>query len=474
MIRCCLIVLVSLCSYPLLVAQEATVSENELSNDTLSTDTTTTRLDECFDCYPFDSLFSPNKGQPDKCETCDKNNIVRKRLDLRKRNLDFHETLRSIHPPSQVSGGGLTSIPINTLGYRKKNYILDANVQFPIAIGGKRFGLNSIHVIPQFKVRIFQDDPDVPFGTNGDESLPVRTPSTIPGAVYYWSFNKLWHPNNHFSRSTLKEFKKDGLDKPDWMRNSHYFGFYAFHHSNGQDGPQIAPNDSVNIYNGNYGEQVVFELIWGMYRKNIGDGSVFDQNLKKKKEHLQNQFPGEEAFVKTQNRVLFSMRSGMEWHPYGLSDPVFRDVSNLGLYPERAHMIGRLRLNTRFVWQFVPKLAEFIKNCKEEFCLITPPENYERLRLMADISFILDNNYYRGPNMNELERIGLLGLHRRLNIAASAYYVLKRSKNAAVFGEINYAGSDRYNIYFNQSLFQIKFGLAFGFFNQPENPDANF
>lgn len=109
-------------------------------------------------------------------------------------NHHFHATMRMIQEPSTVSS--ITNWTINTYGYDKKNFILDGDLQFPISIGGGRFGMNTFQIIPRFRFRIFQDDPMVPFGKEGDTSLPVRTPSAMPGIAYYGTFRSWWSTNS--------------------------------------------------------------------------------------------------------------------------------------------------------------------------------------------------------------------------------------------------------------------------------------
>jgi hypothetical protein len=377
----------------------------------------------------------------------------------------------NVHPPSTLSGGGITSYTFNTLGYDKKNFILDANLQVPIALGGKRWGLNTIHVIPQFVVRIFDDDPNVPIVPYGDRSLPVRTPSAMPGIAYYFSPKRWWNPDRTWDRLIVRENRKQNI-KDSTVGDNRYFGFYAFHHSNGQDGPEVA-NDSVNIYNGNFGEQVVFEFIYGQQRNFVPPGDVILKNNRRDrviKRIAKKPTKTPEVFLKGSNGMQLNWRISLEWHPYALSNEVFRDLSQLGGYPKHSRMIGRMRLNGRVSLHLIPSLIEFIGG-KDEWCLITPAANYERWRFMTNFSYTLDQDYYRGSTISSIEKINSFNASRRLNLSVSAYYVLKRSKYAALFAETGYYGSDPYNIYFNDSLWQVKFGFAFGFFDQPQEPD---
>ena len=233
----------------------------------------------CTRCTPKDSIFIFKNVE--SCCNTETDPAIQERLDKRKRNYHFYKTMLKIQPPSLLSGGGLTSFTHNTLGYDKKNFILDADVQTPIPIGGKRFGLNTIHIIPRFMVRIFKDDANVPFGPRGDTSLAVRTPSTIPGIVWYFSPKGWWDPERYYDKELKKANRKEGI-KDDKLRDNRYLGLFIFHYSNGQDGNEFAVNDSVNAYNGNYGEQVIFEFIYGQQRVFAPWGEAIEINGKRK------------------------------------------------------------------------------------------------------------------------------------------------------------------------------------------------
>jgi hypothetical protein len=346
--------------------------------------------------------------------------------------------MRSIQDPSTVTA--FTTWTHNTLGYNKKNYVLDADVQIPISIGGKKFGLNEIQVIPRFQFRIFQDDPNVPYGPHGDESLPVRTPSAMPGLAYYRSFRSWWRNE----RNPLK-----------------FVGFYAYHHSNGQDGYELDTSNGkkqVNVYNGNFSEDLIIEFMIGGRIKFRGNGDALFSEKNKSK--LAKNSAGKQIFIKTGSQKDFYWKLSYELHPKSLSNTVF---DSLG-------MMGRNRINIRTGLRFIPTMTEWIGDGKQ-WCNIAPEKGYERWRLTANLSYILDDVYNRGDDINHLEKINLLNASRRLNFSLSAYRVIGHSGNAAGFVQAAYLGSDPYNIYFNQSLWQFKIGLAFAFFDQPDEED---
>jgi hypothetical protein len=376
------------------------------------------------------------------------------RLVNRRKSLFFHEKLMQIQEPSALSFFG-TDYTRNLSGYQKKPFVLNADVQTPIAIGGKRFTgkkgrwMSAIHVNPQFKIRIFQDDPSFPAGPEGDNSLPVRTPSTIPGITYYGALTRLWD-----NEETGSKFS--------FLHNL-YFGFRAFHHSNGQDGYELdtirAENEGkVNIYNGNFGEQIVFEVIVGGTTR-LGSESIKNSNGNHRKLEKHNYKDGKQITLKMNRDKEMYWRLGYEFHPAKLSNQVFDSLS----------IYGRYRVNITLGWRILPTLSEFIGNGKE-WCQVMSERKFERWRYTLNINYILDGDYKTGPS-DALEDVKFLDASKRLNLWATAYWIMPQTRSSALFVQAGYYGSDNYNIYFAQSLWQFRFGLAFGVFNDSVEKD---
>src|SRR5690606_26833618 len=100
------------------------------------------------------------------------------------------------------------------------------------------------------------------------------------------------------------------------------------------------------------------------------------------------------------------------------------------------------------------------------WCKVAPEQTYERWRHILNGSFALDKNYYRGE-ISSLRKVSFFDLSKRLNINYTCYYMIGESKYSALFAQIGYFGSDDYNIYFNESYFNLRTGIAFAFFNHP-------
>lgn len=355
-------------------------------------------------------------------------------LDDRFQALSFYNTMNMIAEPSTISFIGTDYTWHRVRADRKKIFLLNADICTPISIGGKKWKRNTIQVIPQFKVRIFQND----IISHNDRSNPVRTPSYLPGITYYFSCNK-----------GFKSFENE-------RSGGWYFGVRAFHHSNGQDGNEFNADGTINVYNGNFGEQLVGELIAGYVREyNNRDTSIPHTNTKQR-------LPNRTQFGKSgaPNR-MFYVRAGVEWHePSAVTNQEFRKYT----------LYGQNRLNIQGGYAFYAITRDIIFSGKDScYHAVTPAQTKERVRLVGNINYILDEFYATG-NRAESNRLPMLHA-RRLNIYATAYYRIPGAPHAAAFLQLGYWGSDNYNMYFQQSLVHLRFGLALAFFRYPKSGD---
>lgn len=353
-------------------------------------------------------------------------------IDLDRKKRYFHQVMRSIHTPSEASSYLHVRKVVN--GYQKKPFILDSEINTPIAIQSP-LGIGTIHILPRFKFRIFQNDIDFPFGI-GDVSLPVRTPSAMPGVAYYFTRNNWW----------------DQEDAPIWQKNK-YLGLYVYHHSNGQDGIEFDTLQigKINQYNGNFSEQIVFEFIIGGRFRPIPE--VF--NLGKKittMPHL-----GKKKNVMINNEKEWFWRTSYEWHPLKLSNP---DFSRIYLYP-------RHRINLQLLYIILPTKVKYIGD-GNLWCMTRPQKKYEKYRFQLDLSYMVDRQF-RPETFQPDRNVPFFNIKHRMNISSTFYYILGESQHSALFGQIGYFATDNYNIYFTDRYFVARVGFAFGFFNQPEN-----
>ena len=388
----------------------------------------------CLYCYenPLE-VFEP--------ENCAADEIVDdqlvEELNLRLLQYDFHHTLRKIHQASTFSS--FTNWKKKNMGYQKKPYILDADVNVPIAIQGpRRLGFNTFHFVPRFKFRIFRNDEDFPFG-NGDTSYPVRTPSAIPGAAYYISSKRFWKENPEGSNFS-----------------NMYIGVYGYHHSNGQDGPELDSLQvgEVNVYNGSFGENVIFDFIIGGYK----EFTSFQHDFMNPKNQTIFNDPsyGNERTLKLSTRKELFWRMTYEWHPESLANEIFDDLD----------ILARRRVKLDLTYIVSQTLWDLFAD-GSLWCQLSPEQSYEKWRHELNIAYVLDRSYKRGNYLNP-DDVGFGNLKRRLNINYTFHYVIGRSQFAGIFAQIGYLGSDEYNIYFNDSYVHFRMGLSTAFFDQPQ------
>jgi len=374
---------------------------------------------------------------------------IEQRLDYRNSSLDFHNTMRRIAEPSTISFLGLDHTFQLDRSQQKKMFMLNADVQMPITLGGKVWytgakkgnpAFHTFHIIPQFKVRIFQDDPKF-----DDRSFPVRTPSYLPGITYFYSKKKKWTPRSKDENGLVNNYQK-GI----------FYGLRIFHHSNGQDGAEFTPDGELNVYNGNFGENIIPEFIIGGVRESktakLG-GRFFDFSRIKAVE----KFLGPESLVP--NRHMY-WKLGFEPHikevfGFETTSPPF---DSLDIY-------GRYRLNGQLGVAIIPSFVELLKIGDTEVVVAKEREK-EMLRLILNFNYILDRKYY-GGGINDLKKIGFFNLKKRLNLYATLHVRIIGAQHASCFIQFGYFGSDNYNIYFQQSLFHLRAGISMAFYKYP-------
>jgi hypothetical protein len=320
---------------------------------------------------------------------------------------------------------------------QKLPYILNADICTPIPIGGKKWKYNTLQILPQFKVRIFANDTM----NHDDRSQPVRTPSYLPGITYYFSCKKRFHVN-------------DAAGVHGW-----YFGLRAFHHSNGQDGEEYNADGSLNVYNGDFGEQLVGEGIIGYVREynNFRKGFVYTQ-VNRKNARSRSQL----GRTLLPNRLWYA-RASFEWHQIGWAT---------NQHYRRYTLYGQNRLNFQFghIWNTITRDLIYSEK-KDAYYAITPAQIKERFRFILSGMYILDQ-YYRTGNQVQNSVVSFFNF-KRLNLTATGFYRIPGAPMAGVFTQLVWYGSDPYNVYFQQSMLQVRFGLAMAFFKYPKSPDLS-
>ncbi|MCJ8288385.1 MAG: hypothetical protein HRT58_00025 [Crocinitomicaceae bacterium] len=321
----------------------------------------------------------------------------------------------------------------------KKNYILNADVRSPIGIGGRWFTLGSrkkywmsyFEVLPDIKIRIFRDDQKW-----GDTSMPVRTPSLRVGASYFGAPKSWWHHS----------------ERPD----KHYVGLTVYHHSNGQDGAELI-NDSVNLYNGNFGEQVVLRFFYGGIFQGVSNELKQFSDLENKSAKIR-----QARQTAIERNHLWYWRAGFEfhaWEKWGTSETF-----------KKYNIYGRHRVQLKGGFISSPRYTESIYN-GEKWVPVPDRTNIKKelWRVILNVEYITDLKYNSGLNVTQLEKQRFFDPTKRLNIDLTGYLRCPGVSTMAFFARASYIGSDNYNIYFQNSYGEIRLGIAFASFYYPRN-----
>jgi len=255
--------------------------------------------------------------------------------------LSYTSPLGEIGAPSKyVINGKLTT-----------SYMVLASKQLPIT-----FSIN-----PDFTVRVRKE-----------KSAGVRTPSFKLGGTLYLRLS----PNTkHYNYAEL--------------------GFT--HHSNGQDGPALSSDGTINTLNGNFSTNYL--------TANYRFGHFTDKETRTK-------YYG------------FHHRIGLQWHKWFAYEPVLN-----GDY-------GFTRINYDFSLRVYQNLKDGIEK--------------EKWRLNSSISYAI----------NPLTNYQFFAPKKRLNAELSANYSLPFMQNTFLMGSIGYYGEDPYNIYFKDKYGYVRFGLS--------------
>lgn len=352
----------------------------------------------------------------------------------------FYHKMIQITEPGVVSS--LWDLNDNTSN--KKSYVLHGDIYLPVGMGGYgwRIGKNFIHTlqfIPQVQVRILRDDPAL-----GDTSLPVRTPSWMPRLLWNFTTADMWNYHD--------------------MKWSFYGALSAFHHSNGQDGFEFSPNGTVNTYNGNFGEDVVFEIRVGATKAFVrkSEATQIRKNLKflsKSYNNVDSIRMRKEQRTSSSTRLInvpydyvneINHRLGFEWHPEGMSNKAF---AQFNLY-------GRYRFNYLFNFRKIKKYQSVFNSASGNTQSLGDKRWEESYRISVRTTFIAGT-----LNTGAINNLESAEIADRINAHVSFYWMFKGSDNAAVFVRGSYMGSDEYNIYFQDRVWLGRLGIAFGFFN---------
>lgn len=400
------------------------------------------------------------------------NDELLKLKDRQNLSESFFDFTKFISNPSTISIFGTDIHKVTEASLNKKMFVLNADIQTPIFIGGKRGYIlskkdkqwfHSLHVIPRFKVRILNEDKLI-----NDKSLPVRTPSYMPGIKYYTSFADWYQPE----RGEAK-----------WLSMA------AYHHSDGQYNDEFFAEDflsnpdfatspyksgDINVFDGNFSEMVVFEFGYGYSSSNN-----FSQ--KESWSFLGFKIPWAESNRYAKNQMRLDSNKLDEARPiFNWSNQQkrvkFAELA-IELHPRfstneeylKRKVYGTTRLN--YSWNssniiLQKKAQKVLVNGKTKY-ESTDGKEIENSRLNFSFSYILDGRYNK-INSGITTKINWFDFSKRANIVATKYFRMPGTTNSAFFIQSGYYGSDPYNVYFGQSAFILRGGLSFLYFNQGE------
>ena len=206
-----------------------------------------------------------------------------------------------------------------------------------------------------------------------------------------------------------------------------------------------------------FGENLVFEFIIGGIREyDASPFFLFNWSMFKKQPDAKTA-PGKA-------RRLFYWKASFEPH--------FTEVFNIPLTNavfDSLDLYGRYRVNLQLGWSVLPGYRELLRS-GDCYIQVTEREERELFRLLLDFSFIADPKYNIGDR-NKRKRAGLHRLDKRMNLYATLFWRITGAPNASLFAQFGYWGSDPYNIYFQQSLFQLRGGISMAFYKFPNSGD---
>ncbi len=261
-----------------------------------------------------------------------------------------------------------------------RQYILNGNIVPHYYVFPRHWKVNFV-LTPQVIVRIIANQ----------NSLPVRTPSFIPGGNFYFNISQ--------DRDSVR-YK--------------YMNVGAFHHSNGQDGPPLNSDGSINLYNGNFSTNyLVIGLNWGRNANNRNDYKKIELELHSGLLKIGDEPAYRDRFGKA--RINFHLARSINGYVKRKNLDEFLGVKKFYTYKQRTSSKAR-----------------------------HPSE--EHTRLVIDGTIVLDN--IRAT------------WNQHFNIEFKYYVKFQGSENTSAFLSFGYRGVDKYNVYFCEPYPYIGVGIA--------------
>lgn len=298
--------------------------------------------------------------------------------------------------------------------WQKKPFLIQTDATVPLrlarGLAGKFMGAAFLE--PRLVVRIFQTD-----SAAGDLSYPVRTPSYLPSGSIFITHQRLWP-----------------VEKP----VKQFFYLKIWHHSNGQDAREIAPDGWFNTYNGTFAVRAAAEFGYGLFVS------------RKRAVSFQRKTPA--LLGKGHRRIEQCAAREHLWHFRIGYEHIGDRMVNGRLVHYQTY--GQQRLNWSATWQRALTHRSFLAEKTSETM---------RLRAAFRSSYIL-GALNAGP-VKKLAPVRGSDAARRLNLTATVHFNPLFLPRLAVFAQGGYYGSDPYNAYFQQSLWFYRVGISAGIFS---------
>ena len=294
---------------------------------------------------------------------------AQKNLDsLYKTNLELRRTIGVIYSEKYILNSDPGDLTFFDQGHpHGRQFLLVSNIVPYFAITRRRSPLYFV-INPIVRIRQFLNQ----------TSLPIRTPSYQIGGLLF--FNPFKHDIEHYK----------------------YLSAGIYHHSNGQDGPALNEDGSVNFKTGNFvTNYFVFNFFNGYHRDEIN------------------------SFYKV----------GLELHS---------GLFKIGDEPLLRPWFSKFRINGQYSISKYGS-SENLSGLKG----ISPTtDRYLRTRVMLDATIGLDDF---DATWNQ-----------HFNVELKYYYNLWYGENTTLFASVGYMGIDYYNIYFKEPYPFIRIGIAAG------------
>jgi hypothetical protein len=303
-----------------------------------------------------------------------------------------------------VENGELTHFAYARMNVEgKPSNVINANIVMNFFVLPKHWRVGAV-VNGKFRMRMFTDQP----------SAPIRTPSNMAGITFFTNTSP-----NFDSRTNIENRKRI---------NTYYKIFSAsiMHHSNGQDSSSYNPDGSIDLRTGNFGVNF-WELAYMVGRRDTASGFNNFARLGFQHDYIIDDFSEENQKKQLEGQY------GQDRINFQVSFSRKKDFkTKKDKQKERERPVRNTRKSTK---------NEHLVSLKEAY------KNYWR--------FVIEGSWVLETNGVQFEK-----LNQAINIEAKYYWKIPYTPNFMFMGSFGWLGHDYYNIYFEESTFILRAGIA--------------